>query len=146
MNFLEHPFFDDPNLLILLSVAAAVGLLLGWLVNAIFSVRRRTELKAQLEFNFQQSQAYNQQHVLDLKAALQESLSENRTAQEQQASLQNKLGQLTQQVARVPGLEQDSKRWQGHYQRGLSKKKFQVMKNALCSNPQSNVYSNSLKI
>ena len=116
MNFLEHPFFDDPNLLILLGAAATVGLLLGWLVNAFFSARRRTELKTQLEYNFQQSQAYNQQQVLDLKTALQESLSENRTAQEQQASLQNKLGQLTQQVARVSALEQDSKRWQGHYQ------------------------------
>ena len=33
-----------------------------------------------------------------------------------QLSQQNELGQLTQQVARIPVLEQDSKRWQGHYQ------------------------------
>ncbi|WP_166423147.1 DNA recombination protein RmuC [Paraglaciecola sp. 20A4] len=116
MNFLELPFFDDPNLLILLGAAVTTGLLLGWLVNSFFSARRRAELKTQLEYNFQQSQAYTQQQIFDLKAALQESLSENRTAQEHQASLQNRLGQLTQQVARVPTLEQDSKRWQGHYQ------------------------------
>ncbi|MEH6710841.1 MAG: DNA recombination protein RmuC [Paraglaciecola polaris] len=116
MNFLEHPIFEDPNLLLLIGSATCAGLVFGWLVNAIFSTRKRKELTAQLEHNFQQSQAYSQQQVLDLKGALHESISENKSAREQRASQQNELGQLTQQVARIPLIEQESKRWQGHYQ------------------------------
>ena len=66
MNFLEHPIFEDPNLLLLIGSATCAGLVFGWLVNAIFSTRKRKELTAQLEHNFQQSQAYSQQQVMVL--------------------------------------------------------------------------------
>ena len=116
MNFFQHFSFDDPNLLILLGSVAVLGILIGWLLNALFSGRKQTELTSQLEQHYQQSQTYVQQQILDLKEALQESNSENRNLRQLQLNQQNELGQLSQQVERIPVLEQDSKRWQGHYQ------------------------------
>ncbi|ABG40151.1 protein of unknown function DUF195 [Paraglaciecola sp. T6c] len=116
MNFFQHFSFDDPNLLILLGLVAVLGILIGWLLNAVFSGRQQAELTSQLEHRYQQSQTYVQQQVLDLKEALQESNSENKNLRQLQLNQQNALGQLSQQVERIPVLEQDSKRWQGHYQ------------------------------
>ena len=116
MNFLAQFSFDDPNLLMLLGASAALGIVSGWWINALLSRRKHAEIKSQLEQHYQQSQGYVQQQILDLKEALHASTSENTQLRQVQLSQQNELGQLTQQVARIPVLEQDSKRWQGHYQ------------------------------
>ncbi|MBU3016413.1 DNA recombination protein RmuC [Paraglaciecola agarilytica] len=116
MNFLAQFSFDDPNLLMLLGTIAALGIVSGWWINALLSRRKHAEIKSQLEQHYQQTQGYVQQQILDLKEALHTSTSENTQLRQVQLSQQNELGQLTQQVARIPVLEQDSKRWQGHYQ------------------------------
>ncbi|PKG99159.1 DNA recombination protein RmuC [Paraglaciecola sp. MB-3u-78] len=108
--------FNDPILLSIFAGLFLFGCLIGAFIisfkvtksaqqtiqqNSLFATQQETQLRDQLA----------QQDLL-IKA----SISEQKTAQQQQMLTQNKLGQLTQRVERIAELETEKNYWQQQHQ------------------------------
>lgn len=113
---LSMNFDHDPKIL-----AIGAGLFLfGSLLGLLFAqLRAKGKLKYSIE---QQASIYQQQEALlrdqlaEKDLSLKELLVEQKTALEEQLTSQNRLGQLSQQVERIPELEAEKNEWQHKYQ------------------------------
>lgn len=111
--------FIDPKILGLTAGIFVIGLILGWVWA---QVRCESQHRAQLQgvkASFAQTESYLQQQLLDTKRALGDANGDVYRLREQQLENQNRLGQLSQQVERIPLIELESRRWQQHYQQTL---------------------------
>ncbi|MFT6899643.1 MAG: DNA recombination protein RmuC, partial [Paraglaciecola sp.] len=107
---------DDPKMLALAAGLFITGMLLGWLWANLRGTRHHSIELQRVQDSFSQTEIYLQQQILDGKSALGDANGEAYSLREKQFESQNRLGQLSQQVERIVHIEQDSQRWQDHYQ------------------------------
>ncbi|MGJ8681156.1 DNA recombination protein RmuC [Paraglaciecola sp.] len=111
--------FDPIPFAIVLAIAAGLfvfGALLGGLIMGQRAKSRAKQNIEQSEVLFQQQETVLRDQLAQQDIALKELTVEQKSAREEQLQLQNKLGQLTQQVARISELEIEKQHWQQEYQ------------------------------
>ncbi|MFT5677267.1 MAG: DNA recombination protein RmuC [Paraglaciecola sp.] len=108
--------FTDPRIIAVLLSALFIGMVLGVVFSKIRSAKHTAQLAAQLTESFLQKEGFLQQQLSDSKITLQNNVSELLHMRAQELETENKLGQLSQQVERIPKIEQDSLQWRHQYQ------------------------------
>jgi DNA recombination protein RmuC len=106
----------DPRSIAVVLTALLLGLVLGAVLSKISSTKRAELLATQLRESFSQQEGFLQQQLNESKLTLHNNVSELLHMRAQQLETQNKLGQLSQQVERIPKIEQDSLQWRQQYQ------------------------------
>ena len=107
---------SDPRFIAVLLGTLFLGIVLSVIFSKIMSRNQAEQITAKLTESFSQQEGFLQQQLNDSKIALHQNVSELLYMREQQLEDQNKLGQLTQQVERIPKIEQDSLQWRHQYQ------------------------------
>jgi DNA recombination protein RmuC len=108
--------FTDPKNIAVLGISLLLGLVLGAVISRIRTTKQAELRATQLVESFSQKEEFLQQQLNDSKITLHQNVSELLYMREQQLETQNKLGQLTQQVERIPKIEEDSLQWRQQYQ------------------------------
>ncbi|MGS2719963.1 DNA recombination protein RmuC [Paraglaciecola aestuariivivens] len=107
---------NDPFILTCLFVALIIGIFLG----TIFMARKAKQAaQQQIDQNhliFAQQENQLKERIAQQEASLDALTQEQKLAQAERMETQNKLGQLTQQVARISELEHEKNYWQTQYQ------------------------------
>ncbi|MCF2946599.1 DNA recombination protein RmuC [Paraglaciecola aquimarina] len=108
--------FDDPTHVMLFSGLFLFGLLCGSVFTAIRAKNKQKQALEQAELIYQQQDKLLRDQLAQQDISLKELIAEQKSAREEQLTLQNRLGQLTQQVQRIAELETEKQQWQQEYQ------------------------------
>ncbi|WP_158970096.1 DNA recombination protein RmuC [Paraglaciecola sp. L3A3] len=109
--------FNDPISLAILAGLFLAGLLLGAFFVAIRSKTKCTQLLEQAHVLSQQQETVLKGQVSQQDIVIRELSLEQKQARDTQLTMQNRLGQLSQQVERIAELDQEKQHWQQEYLR-----------------------------
>lgn len=108
--------FNDPITLFIFAALFFTGFLVGAVVVAMRASSKQKQALEQADVMYQQQDKILRDQLAQQDINVKQLTAEQKTARDEQLSLQNRLGQLSQQVERITELEVEKQHWQQQYQ------------------------------